>query len=114
MVVGLYYDIPVDYYTQMWKELQKSVEKTNVVQGISCARYWCLILHYVYEKERIEVPADEEKDEFLKYHFPKEVTDDAEVFSNISKIPDAMLKRVDQNNPVLVEYLKSINPNEET
>lgn len=57
---------------------------------------------------------DEEKAKFLKYHFPKEVTDDAEVFSNIARIPDAMLQRVDPTNLVLVEHLKTINPNEET
>lgn len=39
MVVGLYYDIQVDYSTHTWKEFQKSVENTNVVQGTSCARY---------------------------------------------------------------------------
>lgn len=31
MVAGLYYDIPVDYSTQRWKEFQKSVENTNVI-----------------------------------------------------------------------------------
>lgn len=81
-----------------------------MVQGISCAKYWSLILQYVYAKEGIEVPTDEEKAEFLKYHFPKEVKDDVEVFPNIARIPDAMLKRVDPVNPVLLEYLKSVNP----
>ena len=114
MVAGLYYDISVDYSTQMWKEFQKSVENTNVVQGILCARYWSLILGYFYEKEGIYVPADEEKAEFLKYHFLKEVSDDMEIFTHIARIPDAMLKRVDPTNSVLIEYLKTINPDVET
>ena len=33
---------------------------------------------------------------------------------NIARIPEAMLKRVDPANLVLVEYLKNINPDDET
>ena len=43
-VVVIYYDLVVDYSGQMWKEFLKSVENKNIVQGISCARYWSLIL----------------------------------------------------------------------
>ena len=86
----------------MWKEFRKSVENTNVVQGISCARYWSLILGYLYEKEGIVVPANEEKAEFLKYHFPKEVLDDMDIFTHIVRIPNAMLKRVEPTNSVLI------------
>lgn len=84
MVVGIYYDLVVDFSTQMWKEFLKSVENTNVVQGVSCARYWSLILRYKYEKEGIEVPADEQKVEFLNYNFPKAIEDDEEMFPNIA------------------------------
>ena len=48
MVVGLYYDLKVDYATQIWKEFIKSLEKMNMVNGISCAHYWSLTLQYVY------------------------------------------------------------------
>lgn len=61
MVAGLYYDLKVDYSTQLWKEFQKSVENTNALHGISCVRYWSLILRYFYDKEGILVPSDEEK-----------------------------------------------------
>ena len=44
MVAGLYYDLQADFSTQLWKEFQKGIENTNVVHGISCARYWSLIL----------------------------------------------------------------------
>ena len=50
MVMGIYYDINVDYGTQLWKEFVKSLENTNSEKGISCARYWSLILEKVYEK----------------------------------------------------------------
>ena len=61
MVAGLDYDLHVDYSTQLWKEFLKSIENTNAIHGISCARYWSLILLYFYEKESILVPNDEEK-----------------------------------------------------
>lgn len=92
----------------------KSVENTNVFQGVSGARYWSLIFRYVYEKEGIVVPTDEPKAKFLKYSYPKVIEGDAEVFPNIARIPDAMLKPVDPTNPVLMEYSKTINPNDET
>lgn len=114
MVAGIYYDPIVDFSTQMWKELLKSVGNTIFVQGVSCARYWSLILQYKYEKEGIEVPADEQKVELLKYNFQKAIEDDEEMFPNIARIPDAILKRVDPTNSVLMEYLILINPNVKT
>lgn len=39
MVMGLYYDLSVDYATQLWKEFGKSLLNKNMVKGISCARY---------------------------------------------------------------------------
>ena len=39
MVAGLYYDLNVDFATHMWKEFVKTLENTNMVKGISCARY---------------------------------------------------------------------------
>lgn len=44
MVGGIYYDLPFDWATQLLKEFLKSIENTNVVNGISCARCWSLIL----------------------------------------------------------------------
>lgn len=44
MVAGLYYDLQVDYSEQLWTEFLTSIMKTNVRQGISCARYWSLII----------------------------------------------------------------------
>lgn len=68
----------------------------------------------MYEKEGIEVSTDEQKVEFVNYNFPKAIEDDEEVFPNVARIPDAMLKCVDPNNLVLMAYFVSINPNDET
>ena len=70
MVAGLYYDLQVDYATQLWQEFGNSIANTNVVNGFSYARYWSLILKYVYEKERILVPVEDPKDEFGMYQHP--------------------------------------------
>lgn len=37
MVVGIYYDLQLDYATQLWDEFVKSIGNTNVVDGISFA-----------------------------------------------------------------------------
>ena len=50
----------------------------------------------------------------MKYHFPKTVEDDSEVFLNVARIPDSMLKKVDPTNSVLVTYLKHVNPSVKT
>lgn len=50
MIVGLYYDLNVDYATQLWEEFGPSITHTNVENGVSCARYWSLILRDVYKK----------------------------------------------------------------
>ncbi|CAI9281661.1 unnamed protein product [Lactuca saligna] len=68
----------------------------------------------MYEKEGIEVPADEQSIEFLKYNFPKKIEDDAEVFPSITRIPDAMIKCVNPTSSILMTYLASINPDEDT
>ena len=86
----------------------------NALHGISCVRYWSLILQYFYNKEGILVPNDEEKVDFQTYNYPKDVTDNAEEFPFVARIPDAMLERVDPKNPVLVPYLKNIDTNVET
>lgn len=39
MVAGIYYDLQVDYATQIWNDFVKSIGNTNIVDGISCARY---------------------------------------------------------------------------
>ncbi|CAH1433804.1 unnamed protein product [Lactuca virosa] len=114
MVAGIYYDLPVDYATHMWKEFLKSIENTNAVDGVSCARYWSLILQYAYEKESILVPADEPKAEFLKYHYPKTIEDDVSIFPTVARISDGMLKKVDPSNPVLEAYFLTINTNDGT
>lgn len=110
MVAGLYYGLPADHSTQLWKEFQKGLELTNAVNGISCARYWSLILQHFYNKEGILVPNDEEKVTFQSYHFPKEVVDDADDFRNVARIPDAMLKRVNPTNSILIAYHKTFDP----
>ena len=76
MVMGLYCDLNVDYGTQLWKEFIKSLENTTVEKGISCARYWSLILQKVYEKAGIQFPEGVEVAKFTKYQCPKVVGDD--------------------------------------
>ena len=114
MIAGLYYDLNVDYATQIWEEFIKILENTNVVKGILCTRYWSLALQSVYEKEGIPIPTDEAKAEIMKYHFPKIVEDDLEVYPNVARIPDGMLKKIDPTNSVLVAYLKHVNPSVKT
>lgn len=60
------------------------------------------------------VSSDEPVVEFVKYHYPRTVVDDEEVFASVARIPDAMLKKVDPTNPILVVYLQSINSSVET
>lgn len=108
MVIGLYYDLSADYATQLWKEFTKSLEHTSVVKGISCARYWSLILEKVYEKEGIKVPHGEETATITKYQFPKTITDDAQIFTSVARIPNAMLKKVNPTYKILIKYLQSL------
>ena len=68
----------------------------------------------MYDKEGILVPENEETVGFALYQFPKIVKDDAEVFPSVARIPDAMLRKVDPTNHVLVNYLMTINPDIET
>lgn len=91
MVTGLYYDLQVDYATQLWNEFVKSVGNTNAVDSISYARYWSIILRFAYEKEGIAVLENEETAEFSLFRFPKIVEDDDEIFPNVARIHDAML-----------------------
>lgn len=60
------------------------------------------------------MPDDEETAKFRKYHFLKEVSDDAAIFTHIARITDAMLKRVDPTNSVLIEYMTTVDPRIET
>ena len=69
-----------------------------------------MILQYIYEKEGIQVPNDEEKADFSLYHYPKTVANDVNIFQTVARIPDSMLKKVDPSNSVLVAYLQQINP----
>ncbi|KAL7601073.1 hypothetical protein Lser_V15G24877 [Lactuca serriola] len=114
MVMGIYYDINVDYATQLWKEFVKSLENTNSVKGISCARYWSLILEKVYEKEAIPIMQDVEVAEFSFYQFPKVVEDDEAIFTRVARIPDAMLRKVSPTHKVLVRYLRNIDTADQT
>ncbi|CAI9286432.1 unnamed protein product [Lactuca saligna] len=68
-----------------------------------------MIVQYVYQKEKIEVPEYEDKAVFHMYGSPKEVHDDPAIFTTVARIPDAMLKKVDPTNNVLVSYLQSID-----
>ena len=65
-------------------------------------------------KEGILVPADEEKAIFHTYSCPKDAMDDLDEFPFATRIPDAMLKRIDPSNPVLVSYLATIDTSVET
>lgn len=89
----------------------KSVGNTNVVNGILCARYWSLILQFTYEKEGILVLDNEETAGFSMFHDLKTIEDDEEFFPTVVGIPNAMLCKVDPSHPILVSYLKTINPN---
>ena len=51
---------------------------------------------------------------FHTYSCPKDATDDLDVFLFAARIPDAMLKRIDPSNPVLISYLESIDSSVET
>lgn len=55
------------------------------------------------------VPNDEERVVFQSYHYPKEVINGADDFLTVARIPDALLKRVDPTNSVLVAYLQTID-----
>ena len=113
MVVGLYYDLQVDCATHLWNEFVKSVAKTNVVDGISCAHYQSLILQFAFE-EGIEVPQDKDTSYFSQFNFPKIVEHDVNVFPTVVHISDAMLRKIDPADLVMIDYLKIINPNFET
>ncbi|KAL7609544.1 hypothetical protein Lser_V15G13888 [Lactuca serriola] len=114
MVMGIYYDINVDYATQLWKEFVKSLENTNSEKGISCARYWSLILEKIYEKEAIPVEVDVEVAEFSLYQFLKVVEDDEAIFIRVARIPDAMLRKVSPTHKVLVRYLRNIDTTDQS
>ncbi|KAL7604851.1 hypothetical protein Lser_V15G19577 [Lactuca serriola] len=90
MVMGIYYDINVDYATQLWKEFVKSLENTNSEKGY-------------------HVLADVEVAEFSLYQFPKVVEDDEAIFTKVARIPDAMLRKVSPTHKVLVRYLRTID-----
>lgn len=55
------------------------------------------------------VPTDEEKVVFHVYSCSKDVADDTDEFPIVARIPDAMLKRVDPTNTVLITYLQTID-----
>lgn len=108
--IFLHYDLSVDYATKLWNEFVKSIGNTNAIHGILYSQYWSLILQYVYKKENIMVPENEEKAEISMYHYPTTVGDSPEEFPIVARIPDAMLRKVNPANPVLVAYLQTINP----
>lgn len=110
MIVGLYYDLNVDYATQLREEFYTGINHTSVTNRVSCARYWSLILRDVYEKQSILVPLLYAKMEFSMYQAPKIVTDDPALFHNMARIPDVMLRKVDPDYPILVNYFSTINP----
>lgn len=51
---------------------------------------------------------------FHTYHCPKDASDDLGEFPFAAHIPDAILKRIDHSNPVLVSYLATIDSSVET
>lgn len=76
MFVGLYYNLNVDYVTQIQEEFGTTITHTNVSNGVSCAHYFILILKEVYEYERILVPLEDVKAEFSTLQTLKLVVDD--------------------------------------
>lgn len=60
------------------------ISHTNVLNGVSCARYWSLILRDVYEKEGILVPSNVPKAEFTIYQHPNSVQDDPMIFPTMA------------------------------
>lgn len=83
MVAGLYYHLHVDYATQLQNVFVKSFGNTNTIDGISCARYWSIILNFSLENEGIDVPKNEETATFLVFHFPKTVEGDVNIFPRL-------------------------------
>lgn len=59
-------------------------------------------------------PEGEETAKFSTYHYPKIIEDSPDVFPSISRIPNAMLSKVDSANHILVSYLQTINPSNQT
>ena len=82
--------------------------------GISCARYWSLILEKLYAKEGIPVPEGADVAEFSLYQFPKVVEYDENIFTSVARILDAMLCKVSSTHKVLVRYMKTFDPNVRT
>lgn len=114
MVARWYYDFQVDYATQLWKDFGNSIANTNFVNGVSFACYWIVILKYVYDKEGIMVLEDDPTADFVLHQHPKTVEDDPPVFPIVARIKEAMLRKVDPANPILIAYLQIINPSIET
>lgn len=52
MVVGLYYDLQVDYGTQLWQKFGNSIGHTSAVNGVSFSRYWSLIFDMCMKKRK--------------------------------------------------------------
>lgn len=73
------------------------------------ARFWALILKEIYSQENIIIPGGIEYAEFTMMTAPRVFVDDANVFLNVARIPDSMLKLIDPTNPLLVNYLLSID-----
>ena len=73
-----------------------------------------MILQFAYEKEGILVPEGEQTADFSLYHFIKNTEDDQDMFPNVSRIPDGMLRKVDPTNPILLAYMKTVNPSIDT
>lgn len=110
LIIGLYYDLNVDYATYLWEEFGTGISYANVSNVVSCTRYWSLILHEVYEKEGILVPCDVPKAEFSIYQHLKCVEAHPIIFPSVARITNVMLRNVDPSNPVIVISLTTINP----
>lgn len=76
MIIWIYYDLNVDYVTQLWEDFGTRISHTNVMNSVSCTRYWSLNLQDVYEKEGIRVPSNVLKVKFTIFQYPKSVEDD--------------------------------------
>lgn len=70
-----------------------------------------MILKKVYEQEEILVPSDVEAVEFSTFAAPRLLVDNLVIFPKVARIPDAMLRCIDLQHPILVKYLTSIDAN---
>lgn len=106
---GLYYGLNVDYASPLWEEFGISISHTKLATRVSSAQFWGPILKDIYNLENILIPDGIESVEFPTIAAPRVSMDDVNVFPNVVRIPNSMLKLVDPTDPLLINYLLSID-----